>query len=105
MAQGEITNPENDREHLKDLRFNELLMVLPLVLLFFVIGLFPNLFFDKINPSVEALVVQQQAAHPDGRGICWPPVAGRRRIGRREIRQPDPTGAAGVLYASMWGWP
>ncbi len=61
MAQGEITNPENDREHLKDLRFNELLMVLPLVLLFFVIGLFPNLFFDKINPSVEALVVQQQA--------------------------------------------
>jgi hypothetical protein len=31
------------------------------VLLFFVIGLFPNLFLDKINPSVEALVGQQQA--------------------------------------------
>jgi len=62
MAQGEITNVENDSSHLKDLRFNEVLMVLPLVLLFFVIGLFPNLFFDKINPSVEALVKTGQAA-------------------------------------------
>jgi NADH-quinone oxidoreductase subunit M len=53
MAQGEITNPENDKEHLKDLNFKEVAMVLPLVLLFFVIGLFPNLFFDKINPSVR----------------------------------------------------
>jgi NADH-quinone oxidoreductase subunit M len=61
MAQGEITRPENDRAHLKDLRFDEVLLVLPLVALFFVIGLFPNLFFDKINPSVEALVAQQQA--------------------------------------------
>jgi NADH-quinone oxidoreductase subunit M len=62
MAQGEITRPENDRNHLKDMRFDEVLMVLPLVILFFVIGLFPNLFFDKINPSVEALVNQRQAA-------------------------------------------
>jgi NADH-quinone oxidoreductase subunit M len=61
MAQGQITRPENDKAHLKDLRFDEVLLVLPLVLLFFVIGLFPNLFFDKINPSVEALVTQQQA--------------------------------------------
>lgn len=60
MAQGEITKPENDKQHLKDLRFDEVLLLLPLVLLFFVIGLFPNLFFDKINPSVEALVAQQQ---------------------------------------------
>ena len=59
-------------------------MVLPLVILFFVIGLFPNLFFDKINPSVEAMVAQQQAAHPGGREIGRPPVAGRRRIGRRK---------------------
>lgn len=61
MAQGQITRPENDRGHLKDLRFDEVLLLLPLVALFFVIGLFPNLFFDKINPSVEALVAQQQA--------------------------------------------
>ncbi len=35
-------------------------MLLPLVLLFFLIGLFPNLFLDKINPSVEALVAERQ---------------------------------------------
>jgi NADH-quinone oxidoreductase subunit M len=59
MAQGEITNPANDKEHLKDLNLKELVMVVPLVLLFFVIGLFPNYFFDKINPSVEAMVEQR----------------------------------------------
>ncbi|MBE2239832.1 MAG: NADH-quinone oxidoreductase subunit M [Caldilineaceae bacterium] len=56
MAQGEITNPANDKQHLKDLNLKELVMVVPLVILFFVIGLFPNLFFDKINPSVEAML-------------------------------------------------
>ena len=50
------TDPKNDADHLPDLRRGEVLMLVPLVLLFFVIGLFPNLFLDKINPSVEALV-------------------------------------------------
>ena len=61
MAQGTITNPANDRDHLKDLNLKELVMVVPLVILFFVIGLFPNLFFDKINPSVEALLESRAA--------------------------------------------
>ncbi len=61
MAQGPITNPANDSSHLKDLNFKELIMVVPLVLLFFVIGLFPNLFFDKINPSVEAMLETRAA--------------------------------------------
>jgi NADH-quinone oxidoreductase subunit M len=56
IAQGPITKPENDSQHLLDLRRGEVFMLLPLVLLFFVIGLFPNLFLDKINPSVESLV-------------------------------------------------
>ena len=43
-------------------------MVLPLVFLFFVIGLFPNLFFDKINPSVEALVTQPAATAASSTG-------------------------------------
>ncbi|MCS6827868.1 MAG: NADH-quinone oxidoreductase subunit M [Caldilinea sp.] len=61
MAQGEITNPANDREHLKDLNGKELAMVIPFIILFFVIGLFPNLFFDKINPSVEAMLETRAA--------------------------------------------
>lgn len=61
MAQGEITNPANDKTNLKDLNLKELTMVIPLVILFFVIGLFPNLFFDKINPSVEAMLATRTA--------------------------------------------
>jgi NADH-quinone oxidoreductase subunit M len=61
IAQGKITNPANEKGVLADLKRPELLMVLPLVVLFFVIGFFPNLFLDKINPSVTALVDGQTA--------------------------------------------
>jgi NADH-quinone oxidoreductase subunit M len=56
VAQGPLTNPDNDSSHLHDLRPNEIAMVAPLVVLFFLIGLFPNLFLDKINPSVQQLI-------------------------------------------------
>jgi NADH-quinone oxidoreductase subunit M len=56
MAQGPITNPANEASQLPDLRRGEIVMLVPLVLLFFLIGLFPNLFLDKINPSVQQLV-------------------------------------------------
>jgi NADH-quinone oxidoreductase subunit M len=56
VAQGPLTNPENDAFHLSDLRPNEIAMVVPLVVLFFLIGLFPNIFLDKINPSVQLLM-------------------------------------------------
>jgi NADH-quinone oxidoreductase subunit M len=61
MAQGKITRPENDAAHLKDMRPAELLLVMPLLILFFVIGLFPNLFLNKINPSVTAMLENQPA--------------------------------------------
>jgi NADH-quinone oxidoreductase subunit M len=62
IAQGPLTNPANDANHLPDLRTGEIVMLLPLILLFFLIGLFPNLFLDKINPSVEALLDVTQSA-------------------------------------------
>ena len=61
MAQGKITNPANETGKLADLRLNEIAILLPLVILFFIIGLFPNLFLDKINPSVTALIEQRPA--------------------------------------------
>ncbi len=61
VAQGKVTKPENEKGRLLDLQPSEILMVLPLLLLFFVIGLFPNLFLDKINPSVTALLESQPA--------------------------------------------
>lgn len=46
-------NPAN--ENLRDMNARELLIAVSLVILFFLIGLFPNLFFDKINPATAEL--------------------------------------------------
>ena len=54
MLHGPLTKPENAA--IPDLKVREVLTLAPLVILFFVIGLFPNLFFDKINPSAQAVV-------------------------------------------------
>ena len=51
-------NPDNDS--LTDLNAREIVASLPLIIFFFVLGLFPNLLFEKINPSVEALVSLSQ---------------------------------------------
>ncbi len=53
LAQGEIVHQENRAEVLPDLNHQELTMLVPLVVMCFVIGLFPNLLLDKIVPAVE----------------------------------------------------
>ncbi len=54
MLYGPLDNPKNQK--LTDLTRRETWILVPIVILFFVIGLFPNLFFAKINPSVDALL-------------------------------------------------
>jgi NADH-quinone oxidoreductase subunit M len=49
-------NPAN--ESLQDLNGREIVIAVSLVIFFFVIGLFPNIFFDKINPATAELVEQ-----------------------------------------------
>jgi len=53
MLHGPLTKTENLT--LPDLNWREVLTLAPLIILFFIIGLFPNLFFDKINPSAQAV--------------------------------------------------
>ena len=53
LAQGEIVHQENRADVLPDLNSQELSMLVPLVVMCFVIGLFPNLLLDKIVPAVE----------------------------------------------------
>jgi NADH-quinone oxidoreductase subunit M len=63
MLHGPVDKPENAA--IADLKRREVLVLVPLVILFFVIGLFPNIFFDKINPSAQAVadaVMQQRPA-------------------------------------------
>ena len=54
MLHGPLNKAENMA--VRDLSVREIVTLVPIVLLFFVIGLFPNLFFDKINPSAQAVV-------------------------------------------------
>jgi len=49
-------NPANEK--LQDMNGREIVIALSLVVLFFVIGLFPNLLFEKINPATAELVEQ-----------------------------------------------
>ena len=53
MLHGPLTKAEN--AEIPDLRWREVLTLAPIVALFFIIGLFPNLFLDKINPSAQAV--------------------------------------------------
>ncbi len=62
VAQGALENPANFKENLPDLNWAEIGQLAPIVLLFFAIGLAPNFFLSKINPSVAALEVVQSKA-------------------------------------------
>lgn len=52
--------------NLTDMTVREMITLAPIVILFFVIGLFPNLLFEKINPAVEPLTAQVALASPLG---------------------------------------
>ena len=53
---GKIRNPANEK--LKDLSAREVVVMLPLLLFIFWIGIYPNTFFEKMNPSLENLIDQ-----------------------------------------------
>ena len=57
---GEIHHEEN--RALRDVSLREVLVLLPLIVLIFWIGLYPKPFFNLINPSVEQLVALLQTA-------------------------------------------
>jgi NADH-quinone oxidoreductase subunit M len=51
---GPLSNEKNKK--LKDLSLREGVVMLPLIVIIFVIGLFPNLFLSKVEPSIDAFV-------------------------------------------------
>jgi NADH-quinone oxidoreductase subunit M len=51
---GKITKPENEK--LKDLNLREKIILIPLILAIFWIGVYPKPFFVKMEPSVNSLI-------------------------------------------------
>ena len=62
MIFGPLDEAKNGQ--LLDLNKREIAVLVPLVLLFFFIGLYPNFFLDKINPAVDVLLQTVQASPP-----------------------------------------
>lgn len=59
---GKITNPAN--ESLKDLNPREKLVLIPLVILIFWIGVYPKPFFERMEPAVKNIVAMVNKAGP-----------------------------------------
>jgi NADH-quinone oxidoreductase subunit M len=55
---GELKNPANQK--LQDLSAREIVLMLPLLLFVFWIGIYPNIFFEKMSPALEQLIQQVQ---------------------------------------------
>ncbi|MBI4924749.1 MAG: NADH-quinone oxidoreductase subunit M [Bdellovibrio sp.] len=56
MMFGPIKNKEN--ETLKDLNFREIVVIVPIIICIFFMGIFPNFFFNKMNASVQKFLSQ-----------------------------------------------
>ena len=51
---GKITRPENEK--LKDLNAREIAILVPMVMIIFLMGIYPKLFFSKMDTSVEKFI-------------------------------------------------
>jgi NADH-quinone oxidoreductase subunit M len=82
---GELSNPKN--QTLKDLNAREIAIMVPLVVMIFVMGVYPNPFLDKMAPAIEktiqlskakqqvAVTVQPAASMaPQALPVAQPPV-------------------------------
>ncbi|MGZ6333614.1 MAG: NADH-quinone oxidoreductase subunit M [Bdellovibrionota bacterium] len=59
---GPIKNPENEK--LVDLSARELLVLAPMIVAIFAMGVYPNFFFEKLTPSIDRFVARVSAANP-----------------------------------------
>ena len=60
VMHGPLENPAN--KELQDLSSREVLIMVPIALLIFAIGIFPSLLFERIEPSVRVLLGQMLPA-------------------------------------------
>ena len=58
---GPITHEEN--KHLKDLSVREMVVLAPLIVAVFFMGVYPNFFFSKMEPSIQRLLSRTSGIH------------------------------------------
>jgi NADH-quinone oxidoreductase subunit M len=57
---GPLTNPEN--RSLTDLSWREIIVMTPIVVMIFWIGIYPKPFIDRIEPTVQVLLTRLEQA-------------------------------------------
>lgn len=62
---GELDNPKNQK--LMDLNSREVAIMIPLIIMIFVMGLYPKPFIDKMEPAVKKLVSHVRTAAPSAK--------------------------------------
>jgi len=91
---GKIENPKN--EHLQDLNFREFATFVPLLILAVWIGLYPKPFIDRLQTSVDRVVMRIDPEYRAARGSTFPvPGTGLVSQVNQEpgTRNPEPQGA------------
>ncbi len=62
---GKVTDPENEK--LKDINWREKMVLIPLILAIFWIGVYPKPIFTKMEPSVTALIENAKTKYEENR--------------------------------------
>jgi NADH-quinone oxidoreductase subunit M len=70
---GKITRPENEK--LKDLNAREITILVPMVIMIFLMGIYPKLFFSKMDASVEKFIADFKGRVEMNADLSQPKVA------------------------------
>ncbi len=92
MFWGKVTHEEN--QSLPDLNRRETWALIPLVALVFWIGVYPNYFLDKMNPSVDGFISDFSLRYRQSQGISKPQLADLQAV------DPDASGAYALVQPS-----
>ena len=64
---GKVTNPENEK--LKDINWREKIVLIPLILAIFWIGVYPKPFFTRMEPSVKTLIENARTKYQENQAF------------------------------------
>ncbi|MDO9080007.1 MAG: NADH-quinone oxidoreductase subunit M [Desulfuromonadales bacterium] len=81
---GECNNPKN--ADLKDLSAREITLMVPLLIFVFWIGVYPNTFFEKMNPALENLIKQVKSQQQVA--MVVPASTGGHSLGNPRLTHP-----------------
>jgi NADH-quinone oxidoreductase subunit M len=84
---GKITKPENEK--LKDINWREKMVLIPLILAIFWIGVYPKPFFNKMEPSVKALIENANAKYEQNQTYQASSITDVKREYKGEARKLD----------------